>query len=275
MFDIAVRPVDVGLDAQLARRLDPRRVDIGAYANRDPSHYHGEAWEAFQREIAASNGNVQAVLVHPKEAGRFEIVFGHRRRQACSDEALPLLAVIAKGIGDQLLFQLMERKNRSRVDLSPYEQGQTYTTALDRGLYASLRQLAAAIDRDPGIVSRYLAIARLPAPVLDALSSRTNVQKRWGEQLAALHQKDPDGLLARARTLSSLRKRPSDAEVFRQLCDAPSPPSFSPVVVKDAGGKEVATVRHRGASSVEITLKDAALTDEQVQKLLDVLVGPS
>lgn len=118
-------------------------------------------------------------------------------------------------------------------------------------------------------------IAKLPATVLDGFSSRTKVQKRWGEQLAALQQKDSDGLLARARTLSVLPKRPSDTEVFRRLCDAPSPPSLSPVVVKDARGKEVATVRRRGVSSVEITLKDAALTDEQLRKLVDALVGGS
>ena len=53
---------------------------------------------------------------------------------------------------DQELFEQMERENRSRSDLSAWEQGAMYRRALDDGLYPSLRQLAESLDVDPSLV---------------------------------------------------------------------------------------------------------------------------
>ena len=248
-------------------------MDESRYANRDPSHYRGAAWQEFASEIAASDGNVQAVLVRPKSEGRFEIVFGHRRRQACLEAGLPLLAVIADGVGDLLLFKLMERENRSRVDLSPYEQGLSYAKALRHGLFPSLRQLAAAIGRDAGLVSRYIAITELPVAVLDAFSARPRIQKRWGEVLSALFQQDPTALVAHAEQLATEVPRPSDSEIFRRLCGLPAPLKAESVVVKNSKGRTVATVRRKSLSCIEITVA-GPLTEQRFDQLLDVLKRP-
>lgn len=262
------RNLEAWVGAQPTRRLDPSLVDHSVYANRDPSHFQGAAWQAFVALIEASKGNVQAALVRPGNDGRFELVFGHRRHRACLEAGYPLLAVVADQLGDLELFQLMEQENHGREDLSPYEQGVSYAKALDQRLFPSLRQLAAGVGRDPGIVSRYVALARLPAPVLDAFSSRTRIQKRWGETLAALNQKDGEALVAKARHLAESRDRLSDAEVFRRLCETTASPTASVFTVADAAGTRIATARRLGRNKVEVTFAAGEVTDAQIQKLL-------
>jgi ParB-like chromosome segregation protein Spo0J len=62
----------------------------------------------------------------------------------------------------------MERENRARKNLSAWEQGTMYRRALDEGLYPSQRKLAEALGVDISLVSKSLALARLPDAVVRA-----------------------------------------------------------------------------------------------------------
>jgi hypothetical protein len=67
----------------------------------------------------------------------------------------------------------MERENRGRKNLSAWEQGCMYRKALDEGLYPSLRKLAEAVKVDVSLVSKSLALARLPESVVAAFRHRS------------------------------------------------------------------------------------------------------
>jgi ParB family chromosome partitioning protein len=256
--------------AQPQRRVDTALIDESRFANRDHSHYHGDAWDAFKLELSSSSGNVQAVLLRPKSGGRFEVVFGHRRTRACAELGLPVLAVIATDIDDLQLFGLMERENRAREDLSPYEQGMSYLRALNLKLYPSQRQLANAIDKDVGLVGRYLAIAQLPTPVLDAFPARTQIQKRWGEAISAALQLDPDGVLRRATLLSKLEVKLQPAQVFKQLCAVNESASNS-FTVSDSTGSPKAIVTRKGKAGLDVKVVQGTLSEDLLKKVLGVL----
>ena len=56
-----------------------------------------------------------------------------------------MFATIETGaVSDHELFSAMDRENRERADLSPYEQGTMYRRAVDEKLYPSNRRLAEA-----------------------------------------------------------------------------------------------------------------------------------
>ena len=112
----------------------------------------GRAGEGVGRSNPPADGAAQAA-----QQG-YEIVYGHRRHRACLDLGLPVLAVVEE-VGEQQLFEQMERENRARADLSAWEQGMMYARALDQGLYPSNRQLAQAIGRDLGDVGKALSLA--------------------------------------------------------------------------------------------------------------------
>lgn len=253
------------------RRIDTQQIDDSRYANRDASHYEGQSWEAFKAELVESAGNIQPIVLRPSPTaeGRYEIVFGHRRTRACRECGLPVLAVVVP-VNDQDLFMMMERENRSREDLSPWEQGESYRRALRSGLYKSLRQLAQAVGRDAGTVSRYVAIADLPEPVLKAFRTPTMIQKRWGELLSDAVQRDPDGVLSRAKGLVYSGAAPAPSEVLTTLLGV-TKSSAQVREVRSADGVKLATVQRKGKRGFEVQVVGALLSDAVMDKVAALL----
>ena len=186
--------------ADVAKNLDPKLVRASKWANRSEASLASKEFESLKLEIEQSGGNVQPIKVRPLKgvAGEFEIVFGHRRHRACLELGLPVLALI-DDVTDVDLFAQMDRENRQRADLRPFEQGLMYAKALDEGLFPSARKLSEALHVDLSNLGKSLSLARLPADVLNAFSSPLDIQLRWATDLTAALQKDPEIVLARAQ----------------------------------------------------------------------------
>lgn len=180
-----------------AQKLDPSAIRPSRWANRHETSFAGQDFAALKDEIESAGGNVQPIKVRPAGDG-FELVFGHRRHRACLELGLQVLAVV-EPLTDAELFAQMDRENRSRKDLSAWEQGMMYRRALDAGLFPSLRMLAKDIGRDATAVSEALRIADLPAEVVAAFKSPNDIQFRWAKPLADACAQDLDGVLARAK----------------------------------------------------------------------------
>jgi len=210
-------------DAAPAKKLDPACVVPSKWANRHNDSFLNIEFQALKADIESAGGNVQAIKVRPipgSDPQRYEIVFGHRRHRACMDLDLPVLAVI-ESINEQALFVEMDRENRQRADLRPYEQGEMYRRALDEGLYASLRKLSEAIGVQASNVSVAVKIARLPVDVLNAFPSRLDIQYRWAAPLADALEKEPDVVLNKAKAIFACRKDAprSAVDVYRTLIE--------------------------------------------------------
>ena len=121
-------------------------------------------------------------IAKPGEGPKYEIVFGHRRHEACRQLGFRCSPVV-DNLDDRALFEEMERENRERADLSPWEQGVTYVRALDRGLYPSNRQMAAALGVDISNLGKALALARLPEAVVAAFPTPQSIQLAWATEL--------------------------------------------------------------------------------------------
>ncbi len=254
-----------GFDGALpVRRLEPASVRVSAWANRHEHSYQDASFLALKAEIAAASGNVQPIKVRPVRAAPrkvgpgvgpsnsplesagflYEIVFGHRRHRACLELGLPVLALV-EDVPEQQLFVQMERENRARKDLSAWEQGMTYARALDEGLYPSNRQLAQAVGRDLGDIGKALSLARLPLAVVQAFRSPLDLQYRWAKPLADAQQRDPEGLVARAKALSSTAAKRSPKQIFDALVDtlgAKDGQALLPDIAIRLGGRQVAVV---------------------------------
>jgi ParB family chromosome partitioning protein len=247
-------------DATPAKKLDPACVVPSKWANRHSDSFESEDFEALKADIQSAGGNVQAIKVRPlagSQAQHYEIVFGHRRHRACLELGLPVLAVI-EPINEQALFVEMDRENRQRADLRPYEQGEMYRRALDEGLYVSLRKLADAIGVQAPNVSVAVKIARLPVEVLDAFPSRLDIQYRWAVPLTDALEKDPDMVLAQARAIGAGKGVVSRnaADVYQELVG----------VRKSASGKFSREVKIDGE-----TVMVVKTTEKKVSFELDTL----
>ena len=213
------------------RRLDPSTVRASRWANRHEASFRTEEFQELKAEIAAAGGNVQPVKVRPlpvlngstpAPGPAFELIYGHRRHRACAELGIPVLATVEEA-SDLSLFEQMERENRGRKNLSAWEQGTMYRKALDEGLYGSLRRLAEGLGVDVSMVSKSVALARLPEAVVAAFPSPLDIQFRWAAPLTEALQKDPDGTLARARAIAESRGTLGAAAVLARLIGLPEP----------------------------------------------------
>jgi ParB family chromosome partitioning protein len=245
--------------AEVARLFDPKCIKASKWANRSEESFLSPEFEALKQEIESAGGNVQPIKVRPlpNAPGEYEIVFGHRRHRACLELGISVLALIDQ-LDEVQLFTQMDRENRQRADLRPFEQGTMYARALDGGLFPSLRKLAEALGVDLGNASKAVTLARLPAQVLSAFASPLDLQQRWSTHLSAVLQKDPDIVLSRARTLAQLVPKPSAGAIFKELIGEGAVPNNTPnpdpVAIKGKGGKSGKISFNPKKQSFEISL---------------------
>ncbi len=230
------------IGADVVRALSPSCIKASRWANRSEASLRSKDFEKLKLEIENAGGNVQPIKVRPLSGalGEFEIVFGHRRHRACLELGLPVRALIEE-MGDADLFAQMDRENRQRADLRPFEQGVMYAKALDEGLFTSMRKMAEALGVDVGNASKAVALARLPTAVLGAFQSPLDLQQAWATPLSAALQKNPDAVLAKAKILAAKSPKLASQKVFSDLLEqgvvSNNTPSSELVTVTGVGDK--------------------------------------
>ena len=227
--------------ASATRKIDPKLIKPSKWANRSELSYSGEAFERLKQEIGSAGGNIQPIKVRPSKTDldKYELVFGHRRHRACLELGLDVLAVV-EVLGDAELFCQMDRENRAREALSPWEAGTTYAKALDEGLFPSARKLAEAASIDLSQLGKALALAKLPSDVIAVFPSPLDLQYRWATLLTQAIQRDPDLILLRARELRESQEKLSSSQVLNRLLEGGGtvpPPAMKRISIKGKDGQ--------------------------------------
>ena len=262
-------------DATVVEFLDPKRIRPSRFANRHELSFAGTEFEGLKAEIQAAGRNVQPIKVRRVGQGgdgkdEFEIAFGHRRHRACLELGLPVAAII-EVLSDAQLFTEMERENRERQDLSPWEQGVMYKRAIDDGLFPSLRKLASSIGAQPGNVSTAVQLATLPSEVVDAFPSPLSLQFRWGAVLKAAFDKNPDETLAQARDLAAMNPKLPAKEVLARLAGAGASTKRDAPTQLTSKGKVIGFWDQDPKGNVSIQIKAGGLPPAKERRLRDFL----
>ena len=248
-IDLLKAEIDALKAAKPVMKIHPSEIKPSAWVNRHQDSFEVPAFAAFKAEIESAAGNIQPIKVRPLKtadtsgSAKYEIVFGHRRHRACLELGLEV-NVIVDDIDEKTMFVEMDRENREREDLRPFEQGLMYARALDSGLFSSLRKLSEEIGADPTNISKAVSLARLPVPILDSFESRLDIQYRWASDLKAALEKEPDLILARAADIKKQRSsgnQLSSQSAFNLLVGKTSPSNKS-VARKVLVGKRVLTI---------------------------------
>jgi ParB family chromosome partitioning protein len=266
--------------AKPVMKIQPNLIRASAWANRHQDSFESSEFAAFKAEIDSAAGNIQPIKVRPLKSAdiagepKYEIVFGHRRHRACLELGIEVSAMV-DDIDEKTMFVEMDRENRERADLRPYEQGLMYARALDSGLFSSLRKLSEEIGADPTNVSKAVSLARLPAEILDAFKSRLDIQYRWASDLKAALEKEPELILARAADINRQKRLgnqlPSQA-VFNMLVGKVST-SKKAIARSVTVGQRVLTITERNSKVVyelDALSKDKLL---QIEKFIAAVMG--
>lgn len=252
------------------RKLDPAFIVPSRWANRHPDSFNTAEFARLKQDIELVGGNVQAISVRllADQPGQYEIVFGHRRHRACSELGIAVLATIdTSAVSDHDLFSAMDRENRERADLSPYEQGTMYRRALDEKLYPSNRRLAEALGVSHTWVANVLLVADLPAPVIECFQSPLEIQHRHAKAIAAAVEGDRKGVLRRAEKLRTQRKALSASALVATLVGSTDGAARVPPTVLEADGKPVGKWFKDGAGRLNIQLDAGVVSDDALDAL--------
>ena len=271
--------------AVVVRSMDPKAIRRSEWANRVEAEFETLEFRQLKDEIASAGGNVQPIKVRAVadmgevidgQSPAYEIVFGHRRHQACLELGLPVSAIVVDKMDDRSLFEAMDRENRGRKNLSAWEQGRMYDEAVRKGLYPSLRRLAENLGVNSSDASRAVQLAKLPKELVAAFSTPLDLQVRWAKPLTDAMQRDPEGVLTRAREAIGLGADRSAADVFARLLAKPQKPEAREIAIK-SGKKRLAvmTVAVNGKVSVDFEIGVVSVDQQEalVKLLKDFLVG--
>jgi ParB family transcriptional regulator, chromosome partitioning protein len=253
------------------KKLDPTAIVPSRWANRHPDSFNSSEFVRLKQDIELAGGNVQAIAVRPlsDQPGRYEIVFGHRRHRACSELGLPVLATIdTTTVSDHDLFSAMDRENRERADLSPYEQGMMYRRALDEKLYPSNRRLAEALGLSHTWVANVLQVADLPAPVIECFRSPLEVQHRHAKALAVAFDQDRKAVLRRAEKLRLQGKKLAPSVVVNALIGQPDDRKANAPVALQIKGHKVGSWFRDATGRLTIQLNSDVVSDDQIEAVV-------
>jgi len=243
------------ISVSLTRHLEAKSVRASRWANRHESSYTSKSFTALKLEIANAGGNVQPIKVRKANDGDFEVVFGHRRQRACLELGLPVLATVVS-MDDRSLWVEMERENRLRADLCPYEKGLRYSAALDAGLYPTIRPMAEGIGADYSQVAKMIRLAELPQEVVDAFNSPSDLQVNWSTALRGALQRDPEALMGRTRKIRQTKTaQSSPRDIFHALTEEATVEPFHKMTVEiaNADGRPFAVInKFEGGYNIRI-----------------------
>lgn len=253
-----------------ARLIPAENIVASHWANRSTQSFDSAEFQALKEEIASAQGNVQPIKVRPVKGQDelYEIVYGHRRHRACLELGLPVLALVEE-VSDVDLFKEMDRENRARLDLSPWEQGLMYRRALDEKLFATQEQLSKELGVDAGNVSKALKLATLDSALVDAFASPLDLQYRWAKALADAVKADKEGVLARAKMLKERKQDGlSPKGVFDVLIGAAQKEVAATSITID--GEVHATIHHAG-DEVSVRFAKGRIGRDKIKELSSLL----
>jgi ParB family chromosome partitioning protein len=261
-------------EAGLIELLDAETIGPSKYANRLEESFRTPEFAELKDEIEAAGGNVQPIKVRklavPRGKIQYEIVFGHRRHRACLVLGFKV-RVIVDPVGDLELVTQMERENRGRENLSPWEQGVFYRKLIDEKLFPSIRRLADQLGVDHGLVSKAIQLASLPEPIVAAFPSPLALQFRWGALIQDAITRDEPRVLAVASELVGAPAKLGAKEVLERLVSSPATLIAAKPVEFQTDGKVVGSWEKDRRGGHTLRLKAGALTATNERKLVEYI----
>jgi ParB family chromosome partitioning protein len=251
-------------------QVDPARCRLWSEHNRDYAALD-EARCADLIESFKAQGRQEVPAIVRRVRGvpdiDFEVICGARRHWTVSwlrahNYTEFRFLVEVRELTDEEAFRISDLENRAREDLSDIERARDYLKALVRHYGGSQKDMASRLNVSEAWLSRYLDLARLPAPLVAAFGDPHELRIKHVTQLKPLLKPDDRErrVLAEATAISARKgeggaSKPQD--VIRLLAAAADPPKRSGStgeVFTAAGGAPVLRIDGRKRREVTLTL---------------------
>lgn len=216
------------VEAGGSMELDPGLIDPSPFPDRLPDD--GEADFGALKALIAEEGQKVPIQVrrHPNVAGRYQVVYGHRRWRATSELGIKVKALVLD-LSDSELVVAQGIENAARQDLSWIERA-LFAWRMDQAEIRT-RDIRAALSVDDPELARLRAVCKaLPLEVIEAIGRAPKVGRPRWVALATAVEADKAALGRIRQTLSAdkVRALTSD-ERFKSALAAAAPPATTAV----------------------------------------------
>ncbi len=229
--------------------LDPETIDPAFIRDR-LAEEAGPEFEALKESIRA-HGQTVPILVrpHPKEEGRYQAVYGHRRLRAAQALGLKARAVVRR-LDDRELVLAQGIENSARRDLSFIERA-LFALALETSGY-DRPVIMAALSTDKTELSKMISTARtVPPAIVRAIGPAPRAGRRRWMQLAELMKSREAARRVEIALVGLEAEIDTDARFVRALTAAMAPgPRPAPETIRGADGAALARVKRDGAATL-------------------------
>ncbi len=158
--------------------LEPSQIDPSFITDRlaEPEEEHFAALVSSIKD----NGQLVPILArpHPKEPGRFQVAYGHRRLRAVEVLQRKVKAVVRE-LSDEEMVIAQGKENNDRRDLSFIERALFAQSLEDRGFNRGVLMAALSVDKTE--TAKLLSVARsIPTAVIQAIGPAPRAGRpRW------------------------------------------------------------------------------------------------
>ncbi len=202
-------------EEKVLRWVDPATCVMWARHNRAYDLLTEENCRDLIDSIRAQGQQEFPAIVRKRPAGQgaeYEVICGARRHFAVSwlranNYAQFRYLIEVRDLTDEEAFRLADIENRDRADLSDYERACDYLQALDIYYGGKQKTMAARLEVSEAWLSRYLHLARLPKPILDAWPRITEIRELHARSVRPMLQDAEDKVLAEAAAISAEQAR--------------------------------------------------------------------
>lgn len=252
---------DQALSGETIIDLDPALID-GSFVT-DRMDEDAEAFEALVEAIR-ERGQDTPVLVrpHPDAAGRYQIVFGHRRVRAAARLGRPVRAIL-RSVSDVDHVIAQGQENSARENLSFIERAAFAQRLADLGHERKIIQQALGVDAP--MLTRMLSVTgRIPVGVITAIGAAKAIGRdRWTDLAQRIEHPESRRIAEAVVEEENLKALSSDARfeaLVQRLREAARPARRSAQPGTWAAEDKAVAAEFKGAGksySIALKSKDA------------------
>ena len=140
-------------------------------------------------------------IVRPRAEGGYEIISGHRRKHACELAGKTKMPVFVKDYADDEATVIMVDSNIQREDILPSEKAIAYEMKYlalkhqgKKGNHTALNEMADSAGESSKTIQRYIWLARLIRPLLEAVDNR-KISFVCGVDISFIGEKEQEWIL--------------------------------------------------------------------------------
>ena len=160
--------------------LNPADIDFSDEINHRQQAWLSEDNKEFQKlvEGIALAGQKMPIMVRPKDDGRYELIYGSRRRQVALHLGIKVKAIIANGVSDNEAHELAILENTNHSGLSPIEEARAVLSYKERNAPISDKDVAVVFTKSRQWVGFQMSLANIDPLFIEQCSNPWTITER-------------------------------------------------------------------------------------------------